>query len=129
MPAARAQSVAAVYASASGLLRSQTLSAVSDAFPRIVGVDWRLDYEIRSSVVERIDEPRFLVSLKTSRGVGSAEVRFAPPCMGLRGPVRPPTLAIVRQDSDVKFTCSVNEMTDLVTKLRDATKQVERILR
>ncbi|KAK2191134.1 hypothetical protein NP493_59g02066 [Ridgeia piscesae] len=57
------------------------LSSVGRTHPHIVDVDWRLDYCLKNNQVDRVNEPTFLISLKTQ---------------------------------------------DLVTKLRDACKSLER---
>jgi len=79
------------------------------SFPQVVGVDWRLDYYLKSNSVEAINKPMYIISLKTekmdSRRLGAADT------------------------SDVQFSCSIEELQDLVDRLKDATKQAERITR
>jgi hypothetical protein len=40
-----------------------SLGNISIAFPRVVDIDWRLDYYIKSNTVERVDVPVYLVNL------------------------------------------------------------------
>ena len=63
---------------------------------RIVDVSWRLDYYVKSNTIDKINAPIYYVTLVTERPDGAKE--------------------------DVTFTCNMSEMTDLVSKLRDAAK-------
>eukprot|EP01102_Stenamoeba_stenopodia_P004173 TRINITY_DN1437_c0_g1_i1.p1 TRINITY_DN1437_c0_g1~~TRINITY_DN1437_c0_g1_i1.p1 ORF type:complete len:224 (-),score=70.86 TRINITY_DN1437_c0_g1_i1:130-708(-) len=78
------------------------LSTTSFNYPHIVGVDWRLDYQIKSSRVERVDAATYFIKLKAKTNEG--------------------------QNKDVEFNCSLEQLQDLVVKLKDASKQVDRIL-
>lgn len=75
----------------------------SSAFnlPHAVDADWRLDYVVRDSHVEKIDQPLYFIRLKTETG-GADEL------------------------ADVAFSCTPEQLEDLVTALREATKQMER---
>jgi hypothetical protein len=54
------------------------LAQSSFHFPHIVDVFWRVDYHIRSAAVEKVDECRWLVSLKTVQGNGELkDVKFS----------------------------------------------------
>jgi hypothetical protein len=54
------------------------LSQSSFHFPHIVDVFWRMDYHIRSAAVEKVDECRWLVSLKTVQSSGELnDVKFS----------------------------------------------------
>jgi hypothetical protein len=79
-----------------------TLASLGASFPRIIDVSYRLDYYIKSNSVERVDVPVFFVALK----------------------VQQPTDNSVR---DVQFSASLQELQDLLAKLQDAAKNVERI--
>lgn len=70
-------------------------------FARVVGVDWRMDYLVRSSALDRVRVPVYFVTLRTLEPGG--------------------------EPRDVQFTCSLQELQDLTGKLRDCLKQVERI--
>ncbi|GAB6029320.1 COMM domain containing 3 [Chamberlinius hualienensis] len=65
--------------------------------PRVVDVDWRLDYCVMSHVVDKINQPLYTIELKTQSNSSQ--------CL-----------------DTVKFTCSVEELQDLVGKLKDAVK-------
>ena len=69
----------------------------------IVGCEWRLDYLVRSSTTGVEHVPFYFVSLKVKAADG---------------------VAVESED----FTCSQEQMLDLLATVRDATKQVERIL-
>ncbi|TMW59628.1 hypothetical protein Poli38472_004697 [Pythium oligandrum] len=71
-------------------------------FAHVVDVSWRLDYILRSSTAGSVREPQYLVQFK----------------------VQPPQGAL----QTVEFTCSVEEMRDLVYKLQDATNSIERLV-
>jgi polycomb group RING finger protein 4 len=69
--------------------------------PRIVDIDWRLDYNVRSKQGGRENKPLFFVSLRVKdRGI----------------------------DRNIDMIASQNELQDWVSKTRDAVKQVERVL-
>lgn len=70
-------------------------------FPHIIDVSWRLDYHIKSSKIEKVDEPLWFVSFKTVNPNGELK--------------------------DVEFTCNREEMQEFLAKLRDALNTVERI--
>ena len=69
--------------------------------PQLVGVDWRLDYGIRSKHGGRGNIPIFFVTLKLKD----------------RGIIR-----------DVDLIASQEELQDMLAKVRDAVKQTERVL-
>lgn len=81
---------------------TQHLSQIGISFPQVVGVDWRLDYLVRSKVAGRENVPMFHVCLHV---------------MDKEEDMR-----------DIKFLASLEEMQDLLSKVRDAVKQVERVL-
>lgn len=64
-------------------------------------MEWRLDYGVRSLTEGRVNAPRFLVTFKVR---DTDTIR------------------------DIQFSCSLQEMQELVGKLRDANKQVERLM-
>jgi polycomb group RING finger protein 4 len=82
-------------------VRAQLLAGVSGTRrPRVVDAEWRLDYYLKSNTLEHVSVPVFFVRLHTVGADGAP---------GL-----------------VDFTCSAEELQDLVNKLRDAAKQTER---
>ena len=68
--------------------------------PQIVDITWRLDYYMRSSVVERINKPIYFIRLETRTRDG--------------------------QPGSLEFAATVEELQDLIARLRDAAKQSER---
>ncbi|KAL6071661.1 COMM domain-containing protein 3-like [Balamuthia mandrillaris] len=87
----------------------QLLSCTSFHFPHVVDTKWRLDYCIKSRNVERLNSVLYHITLKTEAGSGDGR-------QGEAGHPHP---------QDVRFTCSLEELQDLVYKLRDACKQTE----
>lgn len=77
------------------------LSSVGTSPPHIVDVDWRLDYYIKNNHLERVNEAVYLISLKTE----------VPGCSELK---------------DVQFSCTQEQLQDLVGKLKDASKCLEK---
>ncbi|KAK2562106.1 COMM domain-containing protein 3 [Acropora cervicornis] len=71
------------------------------SFPHIVDVDWRLDYYIKNNQMEKVNKPMYLITLKTEESG------------------KP-------QGKDVQFSCSMEQLQDLVGKLKDACKSIER---
>lgn len=78
------------------------LGKVGSSFPHIVDVDWRLDYYMKNNHMEKVNSAVYLISLKTEVS-GEADTR------------------------DVQFSCSLEQLQDLVGKLKDATKCLEKI--
>ncbi|XP_076460373.1 COMM domain-containing protein 3-like [Babylonia areolata] len=77
------------------------LGSIGNSRPHIVDVDWRLDYYIKSNHMERINEAVYLISLKTEVP-GKEDLQ------------------------EVQFTCTLEQLQDLVGKLKDATKCLEK---
>lgn len=77
------------------------LEVTGIALPELIGVDWRLDYAIRSKHGGRGHIPMFFVNLKLKD----------------RGLIR-----------DVEMLCTQEELEDMLSKVKDAVKQTERIL-
>eukprot|EP00002_Diphylleia_rotans_P029208 TRINITY_DN5937_c0_g1_i1.p1 TRINITY_DN5937_c0_g1~~TRINITY_DN5937_c0_g1_i1.p1 ORF type:complete len:194 (-),score=50.59 TRINITY_DN5937_c0_g1_i1:215-796(-) len=100
IPAARIQFIAQKYEQNRVAIKKNLITSAF-SFGHIVGVDWRLDYHVKSSYIEKIDVPVYMVSLQVEKQPKVVE--------------------------KVTFYCSVEEMTDLVNKLRDATRQIERL--
>eukprot|EP01091_Cochliopodium_minus_P010767 TRINITY_DN292_c0_g1_i1.p1 TRINITY_DN292_c0_g1~~TRINITY_DN292_c0_g1_i1.p1 ORF type:complete len:196 (-),score=27.31 TRINITY_DN292_c0_g1_i1:84-671(-) len=78
------------------------LSLSTFHFPHIVDIDWRLDYYVKSTEVSRVDRPVWLITFKTYEN-DSNELK------------------------DYTFTCDLQELQDLLIRLKDAVKQVERV--
>jgi len=77
------------------------LARIGYSYPHIVDVDWRLDYYIKNNYLDKVNEPSYLISLKTQK-------------------------ADADQMDFVQFSCSIEQLQDLVGKLRDATKSLEK---
>ena len=80
-------------------LRTDTLGV-----PRIVGIDWRLDYSIESSASGSQHEPVYFVTLNVQDVEGD-----------------------VSSVRDVTFLCSGEQLQDLHRKVEDACEQVARV--
>ncbi|XP_022254694.1 COMM domain-containing protein 3-like [Limulus polyphemus] len=81
------------------------LSNVGSYRPHIVDVDWTEHYVIKSSNLERISLPSYIISLKTES-------------LGQDG----------SSNSDsTQFVCTLEQLQDLVGQLKDAVKSLERI--
>ncbi|XP_023241735.1 COMM domain-containing protein 3-like [Centruroides sculpturatus] len=71
------------------------LNSLGSHFPHLVDVDWRHDYVIKSDSLEKVCHPVYIIDLKTDT------------------------------KEQVTFSCSIEELQDLVGKLKDATKCLE----
>ncbi|XP_038044419.1 COMM domain-containing protein 3-like [Patiria miniata] len=78
------------------------LGNIRQVHPHIVDVDWRLDYYMKSNHKDKVNEATYLITLKTEEG-------------GLN-----------RKTKDVQFCCSLEQLQDLVGKLKDATRSLEK---
>uniref|UniRef100_A0A3Q2YN46 COMM domain-containing protein 3 n=1 Tax=Hippocampus comes TaxID=109280 RepID=A0A3Q2YN46_HIPCM len=65
----------------------------------ITDVSWRLQYHVKNGVVDKVNEPFYLISLNTENK-GSPE--------------------------DITFTCTMEQLQDMVGKLKDAAKSAEK---
>ena len=77
------------------------LSSTRTVFPHIVDVDWRLDYYVKNKYLDKVNNPTYLISLKTEESSKNGY-------------------------SDVQFSCSMEQLQDLVGKLKDACKSLEK---
>jgi len=77
------------------------LARTGSSFPHIVDVDWRLDYYIKNNQMDKVNKPTYLIILKTEE------------------PGK-------KQGKDVQFSCSMEQLQDLVGKLKDACKSIEK---
>eukprot|EP01133_Synstelium_polycarpum_P010860 gene10860-12650_t len=78
----------------------KTLSITNFHFPHVIDVNWRLDYFMKSNSMEKINTPVYLVNLTTEKEEG--------------------------EKGHIEFACTLDQLQDLVFKLRDAQKQIER---
>ncbi|KAF1320879.1 Comm domain-containing protein 3, partial [Globisporangium splendens] len=77
------------------------LEQASFDFAHVVDVNWRLDYVLRSSMAGSIHEPLYFVQIKLQTPAGKTE--------------------------NLEFTCSVEELRDLVYRIQEAVNEVEKI--
>ncbi|XP_071950297.1 COMM domain-containing protein 3-like [Antedon mediterranea] len=77
------------------------LSRIGTSHPHVVDVDWRLDYYMKNNYLDKVNKPTYLITLKTEEN-GSNEIK------------------------DVQFGCTLEQLQDLVGKLKDATKSLEK---
>eukprot|EP01121_Diplochlamys_sp_Union-15-3_P010808 TRINITY_DN3073_c0_g1_i2.p1 TRINITY_DN3073_c0_g1~~TRINITY_DN3073_c0_g1_i2.p1 ORF type:complete len:223 (+),score=37.79 TRINITY_DN3073_c0_g1_i2:92-670(+) len=77
------------------------LSTTTFNFPHIVDTKWRLDYLVKSDTLERVNAPIYFIKLKTITNEG--KVNF------------------------VEFTCTMEQLEDLLVKIEDAEASLERV--
>jgi len=87
-------------------------------FPHITDVDWTLDYCVKSNSLEKIDTPLYLVNFKTETLNKSQKT---PTVVG-GGEGRKESIG----EESINFTCGVEELQDMVNKLKDALLAVKR---
>ncbi|XP_050418042.1 COMM domain-containing protein 3 [Patella vulgata] len=78
------------------------LGSIGKSPPHIVDVDWRLDYYIKNNHVDKVNQPVYLITLKTEIP-GNSELQ------------------------EIQFSCSMEQLQDLVGKLKVSTKCLEKI--
>ncbi|XP_072234348.1 COMM domain-containing protein 3 [Leuresthes tenuis] len=75
------------------------LASIGRRPAQINDVSWRLQYHTKSGQLDKVNEPFYMISLSTENG-GSSE--------------------------DINFACTTEQLQDLVGKLKDAAKSVEK---
>ncbi|XP_051910863.1 polycomb complex protein BMI-1-A [Hippocampus zosterae] len=75
------------------------LASIGKQPAHITDVSWRLQYHVKNGVVDKVNEPFYLLSLNT-QNKGSPE--------------------------DITFTCTMEQLQDMVGKLKDAAKSAEK---
>ncbi|XP_051266831.1 COMM domain-containing protein 3 isoform X1 [Dicentrarchus labrax] len=75
------------------------LASIGRRPPQINDVSWRLQYHMKNEQVDKVNEPFYSISLNTENE-GCSE--------------------------DIDFTCTMEQLQDLVGKLKDAAKSVEK---
>jgi len=113
IPEPRSDMITKYYSEAITPIRRE-LSTTGFSFPHLVDIKWRLDYFMRSNTLEKVNAPVYLLSLNTkkSREVSQSENEESG--------------NTTSTDDKVEFTCTMEQLQDLLTKLKDAAKQVER---
>ncbi|ELT99250.1 hypothetical protein CAPTEDRAFT_221549 [Capitella teleta] len=76
------------------------LSSIGNFPPHIVDVDWRIQHYIKNDCLNRVCQPLFLIDLKTEKSDAG--------------------------EQSVQLACNQEELQDLVGKLRDACKTLQR---
>lgn len=92
----RVQYICSKYTANRQSIREKVLSQKTFAFPKLVDIDWRLDYVVKSSAVQKTNEPVYTLNFRFSNG------------------------------ESMKLACTVDQLQDLHAKFRDAVKQIER---
>lgn len=77
------------------------LGSIGKTLPHITDVSWRLEYQIKTNQLYKIHRPAYLVTLN----VENTDSRSHP---------------------EISFSCSMEQLQDLVGKLKDASKSLER---
>eukprot|EP00118_Oscarella_pearsei_P000390 m.4837 g.4837 ORF g.4837 m.4837 type:complete len:128 (+) comp11388_c0_seq2:264-647(+) len=77
-----------------------TLSRTRSAVPHVIDVDWRLDYYMKSKQLERINQPVYVINLKTGEDPSDKK--------------------------QIQFACTMEQLQDLVGKLKDAVRSLEK---
>nr|XP_057916249.1 COMM domain-containing protein 3 [Doryrhamphus excisus] len=75
------------------------LASIGRQPAHITDVSWRLQYHIKNSLLDKVNEPFYLISLNTENKGGP---------------------------EDVTFTCTMEQLQDMVGKLKDAAKSAEK---
>ncbi|XP_063063427.1 COMM domain-containing protein 3 [Engraulis encrasicolus] len=78
------------------------LESIGRSPPHITDVLWRLDYCIKNSHVHKVNQPSYLISLHVENDDSA-------------GPSK-----------DVNFNCTMEQLQDLVGKMKDAAKSLEK---
>ncbi|XP_067107929.1 COMM domain-containing protein 3 isoform X1 [Osmerus mordax] len=78
------------------------LSSIGSGPPHVNDVSWRLEYRIKNGHVHKVNEPSYLISLNVENGD-----------MG-------------RSLEDVQFNCTMEQLQDLMGKMKDAAKSLEK---
>ncbi|XP_041102491.1 polycomb complex protein BMI-1-like [Polyodon spathula] len=72
--------------------------------PHICDGSWRLEYQLKNSHVHKVNQPAYLITLNVEN----------------RGS---------RSTGDINFTCTMEQLQDLVAKMKDAAKSLEKATR
>lgn len=88
----------ASHVATDGRLTARVRTWSGPALRQLVGVDWRVDYRIRSSAMGVVHQPVYIVTLKTVDETGTV--------------------------SDAQFTCDPVQLETMLAKVQDAEKQV-----
>lgn len=92
--------VVEVYTSGLQKIRAR-LAKIGTTLPHVIDVDWRLDYNLQNSQSNKVMELLYTVALKTDQSPSE-------------------------KSKDIQFSCSREQLQDVVGKLKEAVKAVER---
>jgi hypothetical protein len=105
-----------LYSTAKEAIRT-LLSTTNFHYPHITGIDWRLDYFMKSNAMEKVNTPVYMLSFETKKpqhlDVDEGESFFH-------------FVNDVEDTDKVEFSCTLEQLQDLLNRLKDAAKQVER---
>ncbi len=86
------------------------LAKIGINFAQVVGIDWRLDYDVKSKDTGKDGLPVFYVTLQVVGGSTASSTSGSSHVQA------------------ISFTASLEELNDLLAKVRDAVKEVDRIV-
>eukprot|EP00500_Bicosoecida_sp_ms1_P013477 CAMPEP_0203821650 /NCGR_PEP_ID=MMETSP0115-20131106/43783_1 /ASSEMBLY_ACC=CAM_ASM_000227 /TAXON_ID=33651 /ORGANISM="Bicosoecid sp, Strain ms1" /LENGTH=211 /DNA_ID=CAMNT_0050730677 /DNA_START=61 /DNA_END=692 /DNA_ORIENTATION=- len=98
LSAARAKTVVSLYRDARARL-ADLLADTGVSLGKVVDVEWRLDYQVQSSGVGKTHKPQYFIKLKTATPTGELK--------------------------DVEFTATLQQLQDMLTRLKEASGAVE----
>ncbi|XP_066516722.1 COMM domain-containing protein 3 [Hoplias malabaricus] len=78
------------------------LSSIDRCPPHITDASWRLEYCIKNGHVHKVNQPSYLISFNLENGESEGTT------------------------SELNFSCTLEQLQDLVGKMKDAAKSVER---
>lgn len=78
------------------------LGRIGSSFPHIIDADWRLDYNTKNNQTNKVMDLNYTIALKTDNPQSS------------------------EPEDDLTFKCNRNQLQDLVGKLKEAVKAVEK---
>ncbi|XP_028825929.1 COMM domain-containing protein 3 [Denticeps clupeoides] len=78
------------------------LAGIGGSPPHITDVSWRLEYCIKNGYVHKVNQPSYLISFNVQSGVSGGS------------------------PSEVNFNCTTEQLQDLVGKMKDAAKSLEK---
>ncbi|KAL1006593.1 hypothetical protein UPYG_G00074220 [Umbra pygmaea] len=78
------------------------LSSIGRCPPHINDLSWRLEYRIKNGHVHKVNEPSYLISLNVEKASNGGSLE------------------------DVNFSCTMEQLQDLVGKMKDAAKSLEK---
>ncbi|XP_037693755.1 COMM domain-containing protein 3 isoform X1 [Choloepus didactylus] len=77
------------------------LGSIGRSLPHITDVSWRLEYQIKTNQLHKMHRPAYLVTLNTENSDSGSQ-------------------------PEISFSCTMEQLQDLVGKLKDALKSLER---